>query len=125
APGAPWNSADHRALGQATMDAVSDAGNEWIFPELASEGSSPWAGVQWVAIAGSPQPTHAVAVGGHVEAGVASLAAHAAYLRALRPEGDDLEAYAREVVGRSVTAAVVGAAGPAVAFEVLPGTASD
>jgi hypothetical protein len=81
--------------------------------------------VRWIAITGSPQPTHAVAVDGHVEAGVASLAAHGAYLRALRPEGDDLKAYAREVVGYSVTSAVVGVAGPAVAFEVLPGTASD
>ena len=47
APGAGWNSADHRAVGRATLDAVSDAGNRWIFPELTE---APWAGVQWIAI---------------------------------------------------------------------------
>ena len=49
-PGAGWNSADHRAVGRATIDAVSDAGNRWIFPELAA--NEPWSGVQWIAIAG-------------------------------------------------------------------------
>src|SRR3712207_1088293 len=28
------NSADHRALGQSVIDAVADAANEWIFPDL-------------------------------------------------------------------------------------------
>ena len=39
--GRGWNSADHRAVGRATMDAVSDAANRWIFPDLDGE---PWAG---------------------------------------------------------------------------------
>ena len=50
-PGAGWNSADHRAVGRTTLDAVSDAGNRWIFPELAA--NEPWSGVQWIAVAGS------------------------------------------------------------------------
>lgn len=33
-----WNTADHRRLGEAVMDAVADAANEWILPELAEEG---------------------------------------------------------------------------------------
>ena len=31
------NSADHRALGQSVLDAVADAGNEWIFPDLTED----------------------------------------------------------------------------------------
>ena len=31
------NQADHRAVGQATLEAIADAGNRWIFPELISE----------------------------------------------------------------------------------------
>ena len=50
-PGSGWNSADHRAVGRATVDSVSDAGNRWIFPELAA--NEPWSGVQWIAISGS------------------------------------------------------------------------
>ena len=61
-PAAGWNSADHRAVGRATMDAVADAANRWIFPELAEE---PWAGVQWIAIPDDPsRATHAVDVSG-------------------------------------------------------------
>ena len=59
---AGWNSSDHRAVGRATMDAVADAANRWIFPELAEE---PWAGVQWIAIPDDPsRATHAVDVSG-------------------------------------------------------------
>ena len=36
------NQADHRAVGLATLDAVADAGNRWIFPELLDEGLEPW-----------------------------------------------------------------------------------
>ena len=72
-PGAGWNSADHRAVGRATLDAVSDAGNRWIFPDLVEE---VWAGVQWIAIPHAPVTTHAVDVTDAVDRGIASLAAH-------------------------------------------------
>ena len=36
------NQADHRAVGLACVDAVADAGNRWIFPELVDEGFEPW-----------------------------------------------------------------------------------
>src|SRR4051812_28306566 len=41
---AALNSADHRALTRSVLDAVSDASNEWIFPDLADE---PWRGAQY------------------------------------------------------------------------------
>jgi LmbE family N-acetylglucosaminyl deacetylase len=91
-----WNSADHRAVGRATLDAVGDAGNRWIFPELVDEGFEPWTGVRYVAVAASPEPTHAVDVADWRDAAVASLAEHRAYLTALDPR--PVEEQAREVV---------------------------
>lgn len=81
-PGA-WNSADHRAVGRSVLDSVADAGNRWIFPELADDGLTPWRGVRWVALAGSPYATHAADVTATVDRAVASLAEHHAYLTTL------------------------------------------
>ncbi|NGP06219.1 PIG-L family deacetylase [Rhodococcus sp. 14C212] len=78
------NSADHRALGLSVLDAVADAANEWIFPDLAEEGLPPWPGVRWVAVS-TTSPTHGVDVTDTVEDGVASLAEHRRYLEALAP----------------------------------------
>ena len=44
------NQADHRAVGLAALDAARDAGNRWIFPELADEGLEPWGGVRFVGL---------------------------------------------------------------------------
>lgn len=88
-----WNSADHRAVGEAVLDAANDAGNRWIFPDLADEGLEPWGGVRWVALAASPESTHAVDVTDTLEAGVASLLEHRAYISALTDE--DPESYVR------------------------------
>jgi LmbE family N-acetylglucosaminyl deacetylase len=77
------NQADHRAVGLATLDAARDAGNRWIFPELAEEGLEPWGGVRYVCLAGAPEPTHGVDVTGFVERGIASLKAHVAYMEGL------------------------------------------
>lgn len=75
------NQADHRAAGLATIDACRDAANPWVFRELAEEEElAPWQ-AHTVAIAGHPEPTHAIPVEeDHVQASVASLQAHAAYL---------------------------------------------
>lgn len=113
-PGAPWNSADHRALGRSVLDAVADAANRWIFPELVAAGLEPWAGTRWVAVASSPTPTHAVDASAHEEAAAASLAAHRRYLEVLHP-GEDVEAVARGIV------AAISAGGASVTFELLPG----
>lgn len=91
---APWglNQADHRAAGLACLDAVRDADNTWVFPELArDEGLAKW-GVRWFLVSGSSQPTHGVDVTGEpLEKAVRSLEAHEAYLAALpwHPEPAD------------------------------------
>ena len=81
--GLGWNSPDHRNTGRAVLDSVGDAANRWIFPEQIDKGLQQWAGVRWVAIAGSSYPTHAVAVAAGLERAIASLEAHATYLAAL------------------------------------------
>jgi len=113
-----WNSADHRAVGRAALDAVADAGNRWIFPELLDEGLKPWGGVRWVAIAASPRSTHAVDVSGTLDQAIASLAAHRTYLDAL---GDHpAQQQARAFVEQSTTAEAERFGGrPAVAFELI------
>lgn len=88
------NQADHRAVGLATLDAVADAGNRWIHPELLDEGFEPW-NVRRLCFAGPTAPTHFVDVSAHFEASVASLEAHEAYNSALP---DDFPA-PRELLG--------------------------
>src|SRR5262245_11380512 len=74
------NQADHRVAGLATLDAIRDAANRWVFSEQLDEGLTPWQ-VRWLLVAGHPQPTHGVDVSGEpLERGVASLEAHGAYL---------------------------------------------
>ena len=77
------NMADHRVVGQATIDAVRDAANRWVFPELRDEGLEPWSGVRYLAITASPRAMHAVDVTATFDAGVDSLRRHAAYLAGL------------------------------------------
>jgi LmbE family N-acetylglucosaminyl deacetylase len=120
-PGAGWNSSDHRAVGRSTIDAVLDAGNRWIFPELAAD--EPWDGVRWVAVAAAPRPTHAVDVSAVVDVGVASLRAHVEYLLALGVE--DTEQFARNLLDGQTSAVASRFGGrPGVAFELLPGPAA-
>ncbi|HVM00436.1 MAG TPA: PIG-L deacetylase family protein [Egibacteraceae bacterium] len=80
------NSADHRAVGAAVIDAVADAGNRWIFPRVGGEAHK----ARRVMVAGSPQARHAIDVSDTVDLAVASLAEHRVYLEALgdHPMGD-------------------------------------
>lgn len=75
------NQADHRVAGLAAVDACRDAANPWVFRELAEqEHLAPWS-TRTLAVAGHPDPTHAKSVGQReVDAAVASLRAHEAYL---------------------------------------------
>ena len=74
------NQADHRVAGLAAVDALRDAGNRWVFPELLDEGLEPWT-VRWLLVGGDPRPTHGVDVTGDpLERGIASLEAHGQYL---------------------------------------------
>ncbi|WP_121704540.1 PIG-L deacetylase family protein [Streptomyces sp. E5N298] len=108
-----WNTPDHRHTAHALLDAVGDAGNRWIFEDLGLE---PWGGVTHVAMANSPQPTHAVDVTDHLDAGIASLEAHSAYLGGLNPPvtsvAEPMKAFA-ELVGRRFGGR------PAVALEII------
>ena len=87
------NSADHRALGQSVLDAVADAGNEWIFPELTEPR---WSGVQYIAVAEMGDPPHEVDVSETVEKAVESLSEHRRYLELLSDDPVDMQA--RQIV---------------------------
>lgn len=87
------NQADHIAVGRAVLDAVRDAGNRWIFPEQLTDGLEPWGGVTAVWAAASPESTHAVDTTATFQAGVDSLAAHAAYIEGLGWENWDPEEF--------------------------------
>lgn len=117
--GGNWNTPDHRAVGTAVLDAVGDAGNEWIFPELTTEGHQPWGGVRWVAVAASPRATHAVDVSATLERGIASLTAHRTYLAALSdtPPEEQARTFLRNA---TMSAAPRFGGRPAVTFELLP-----
>lgn len=111
------NQADHIAVGRATLDAVRDAGNRWVFPEQLTDGMEPWGGVREVWAAGSPQAAHAVDTTATFQAGVASLEAHEAYIAGLGWEdwdaGEFLEGASRGAGQRLGTTF-------AAAFEVFP-----
>ncbi len=117
--GTSWNTPDHRIVGRAVLDAAGDAGNRWILPELAdADGLEPWHGVRWTAVAGSPFPTHAVAVADGVERAIASLAEHRAYITGLGVPEDPAH-YARETVTGMLNSAGERFGGrPAVTFQV-------
>ncbi|EST37881.1 hypothetical protein N566_10560 [Streptomycetaceae bacterium MP113-05] len=97
-----WNTPDHRAVGRAALDAVGDAGNRWIFrDQLERDGLEPWGGVRWVAVAASPQATHAQEVSDRsADLAVASLTEHRTYLTVLSNE--EPEVYARRFLGEAM-----------------------
>ena len=91
--GASLNQADHIATGQATLDAVRDAGNRWVFREQAEAGLEPWGGVRQVWAAGSPEARHGADTTTTFDRGVASLVAHRAYIDGLGWENFDPEEF--------------------------------
>jgi LmbE family N-acetylglucosaminyl deacetylase len=95
------NQADHIACGKATLDAVRDAGNRWVFAEqITGERLERWGGVREVWASGSPGGKHAVDITDTFEDGVASLKAHKAYIDGLGWDNFDpaefLEGVARQ-----------------------------
>ncbi len=74
--GPSWNHADHRAVGIALLDAVRDAGNRWIFPELGE----PWSGTRFALFSHSLESTYGVDVTETLGAGIESLRCHRIYL---------------------------------------------
>ncbi|WP_369201055.1 PIG-L deacetylase family protein [Streptomyces sp. PU-14G] len=107
------NMADHRAVGQAAIDAVRDAANRWVFREPAAE---PWSGVRYTALLGSPANTHAVDIEEWFDAGLRSLLAHRAYLETLGTSADEAEAMLRKF---AMDVASRFAGRPGVGFEML------
>ena len=91
--GRTLNQADHIATGRATLDAVRDAGNRWVFNEQLTGGTEPWDGVRAVWAAGSPGARHAVDVTDTFDKGVQSLVAHSAYIEGLGWEHFDPEEF--------------------------------
>jgi LmbE family N-acetylglucosaminyl deacetylase len=94
-----WNHADHRVVGEAVVDAVRDAANPWVFPELVDEGHEPWDGTRFVLAASSPRARHYVDISDTIDTGMASLRAHATYFDALGGV-EQTEAFLREGAAR-------------------------
>ncbi|MFK4088039.1 PIG-L deacetylase family protein [Kribbella sp. NPDC020789] len=83
------NQADHINTGRATLDAVRDAANRWIFPDVGER----WAGVKQVWAAGSPNSRHAADITDTFATGVESLKAHKAYIEGLNWPHFDAEEF--------------------------------
>jgi LmbE family N-acetylglucosaminyl deacetylase len=80
----PVNHADHRATGLAVLDACRDAANEWVFPEAGPRCDT----IRDAYVAGLSNPTHFVDVTATIDAGVASLLQHQAYIDGLGGDFD-------------------------------------
>jgi LmbE family N-acetylglucosaminyl deacetylase len=80
----PVNHADHRAVGLAVLDACRDAANEWVFPELGSARSR----IKDAYVMGTSEPNYFADVTATIDAGVASLREHRAYLEGLGGDFD-------------------------------------
>ena len=80
----PVNHADHRATGLAVLDACRDAANEWVFPEAGPRCDT----IRDAYVAGLGNPTHFVDVTATIDAGVASLRQHQAYIDGLGRDFD-------------------------------------
>jgi LmbE family N-acetylglucosaminyl deacetylase len=90
----PVNHADHRAVGLAVLDACRDAANEWVFRDLAL----PCSTVKDAYVVTSGNPSHFVDVTDTIDAGVASLREHQAYLDGLGGDFDPDE-FLRNIAG--------------------------
>jgi LmbE family N-acetylglucosaminyl deacetylase len=90
----PVNHADHRAVGLAVLDACRDAANGWVFPDAGQ----PCTGIRDVYVAAAGSPTHFADVTGTIDAGIASLREHRAYLDGLGRDFDPDE-FLRNMAG--------------------------
>ena len=90
----PVNHSDHRAVGLAVLDACRDAANEWVFPEL----DLPPTQITDAYVVGAGNLSHFVDVTATMDAGVASLREHRAYLDGLGGDFDPDE-FLRKLAG--------------------------
>ena len=75
----PVNHSDHRAVGLAVLDSCRDAANEWVFPDAGQA----WTGIRDAYVAAVGNPTHFADVTATIDAGIASLREHRAYIDGL------------------------------------------
>jgi LmbE family N-acetylglucosaminyl deacetylase len=80
----PVNHADHRAVGLAVLDACRDAANGWVFPAAGP----PWTGIRDASVASVGNPTYFADVTATIDAGIASLREHRAYIEGLGRDFD-------------------------------------
>src|SRR5579872_4921079 len=80
----PVNHSDHRAVGLAVLDACRDAANEWVFPDAGPKCDT----IKDAYVSAVGNPTHFVDVTDTIEAGIASLREHRAYIEGLGREFD-------------------------------------
>jgi LmbE family N-acetylglucosaminyl deacetylase len=90
----PVNHVDHRAVGLAVLDACRDAANGWVFPEAGP----PCTGIRDAYVAASGNPTHFADVTATIDAGIASLREHQAYIDGLGRDFDPDE-FLRNMAG--------------------------
>ncbi|MBV9447832.1 MAG: PIG-L family deacetylase [Streptosporangiaceae bacterium] len=90
----PVNHADHRAVGLAVLDACRDAANEWVFPEAGP----PCRTIRDAYVAASGTPAYFVDITETIDAGIASLREHRAYLDGLGGDFDPGE-FLRDMAG--------------------------
>jgi len=90
----PVNHADHRAVGLAVLDACRDAANQWVFPDAGP----PCTSIRDAYVSTTGSPTHFVDVTDTIDAGIASLREHRAYLDGLGRDFDPDE-FLRNVTG--------------------------
>jgi LmbE family N-acetylglucosaminyl deacetylase len=90
----PVNHADHRAVGLAVLDACRDAANEWVFPDAGPRCT----GIRDAYVAATGNPTHFVDVTATIDAGIASLREHQAYIDGLGGDFDPDE-FLRNMAG--------------------------
>jgi len=90
----PVNHADHRAVGLAVLDACRDAANEWVFRDVELPRSS----IKDAYVVTGDNPSHFADVTDTIDAGVASLREHRAYLDGLGGDFDPDE-FLRNIAG--------------------------
>jgi LmbE family N-acetylglucosaminyl deacetylase len=101
--GAGFNMADHRHVGLATLDAIRDAANPWLFRESGGSAPAPdrWSGVRFALVAGADDASHFVDVSNELELGIASLEAHARYLEHVGTNAREFLTAIAEQTGRA------------------------
>jgi LmbE family N-acetylglucosaminyl deacetylase len=90
----PVNHSDHRAVGLAVLDACRDAANGWVFPETGPPSSS----IRDAYVTTTVNPTHFADVTATIDAGIASLREHQAYIDGLGRDFDPDE-FLRNMAG--------------------------